>query len=83
MRILDLLRRARRGGPNDRDLERCFARVFSSPAGERVLDNLAKAAYAPRVGAEAGNEALQRVEGMRHLLNHILNMIERGKSDHG
>ena len=61
------------------DLPRCYAHIAQLPAGERVIEDLVKLAYGTEVPPASGNEALQRQEGRRNLVSHILRQIEKGR----
>ena len=61
------------------DLPRCYAQIAALPAGERVIEDLVRLAHGVEVPPSGGNEALQRQEGRRNLVNHILRQIEKGR----
>lgn len=56
----------------------CFARCFSTPDGKRVLAHLRAIAFGRTLGPEVSEAMLRHVEGQRHLLARITNLIGRG-----
>jgi len=64
-----------------KEIERSFARVFSTEEGRKVLAWLQVMTF-QRVGsATTTDEHLRFMEGQRSLMASILRMIDRGKSN--
>lgn len=62
----------------DADLAGAFARCFSSPDGQRVLDHLRAVTLLRSLGADAPDAALRHLEGQRALVARILALTARG-----
>ena len=77
--MLNWLRKSKGARLDTKDLAQCYARIFQSAAGERVLEDLSRRSVAVRVDVTAGPDALQRKEGERDLFAHILNRIDAGR----
>ena len=80
--MLKWVRKSLGARANVEDLPRCYAQIAALPAGERVIEDLVKQAYGVEVPPASGNEALQRQEGRRNLVSHILRQIEKGRHNH-
>jgi len=63
-----------------RDIEKAFARLFSSEDGQRVLSHLQVITFQRALNAEASNEQLRYMEGQRSMLATILRLIDRGRN---
>lgn len=63
-----------------RDVERAFARLFSSDDGRRVLSHLQAMTFCRALGPSAPDEQLRYAEGQRALMANILRLIDRGRS---
>ena len=64
-----------------REIERSFARVFSTEEGKKVLAWLQVMTFHRVGGAQTSAEQLRYMEGQRSLMASILRMIDRGKSN--
>ena len=64
-----------------KDIERSFARVFSTDEGKKVLAWLQVMTFHRAAGAGSTDEQLRYMEGQRGLVASILRMIDRGKSN--
>lgn len=64
-----------------KDIERSFARVFSTEEGKKVLAWLQVMTFHRAAGASSSDEQLRYMEGQRGLVASILRMIDRGKSN--
>ncbi len=64
-----------------REIERSFARVFSSEEGKKVLAWLQVMTFQRVSGATTTEEQLRYMEGQRSLVANILRMIDRGKQN--
>lgn len=62
-----------------KDIERSFARVFSTEEGRKVLAYLQVMTFQRSGGANTSNDHLRHMEGQRSLMASILRMIDRGK----
>lgn len=63
-----------------RDIEKCFARLFSSDDGQKVLAHLQVLTFQRAFGPETGEGQLRYVEGQRALVATILRLIDRGRN---
>jgi hypothetical protein len=63
-----------------RDVEKSFARLFSSDDGRRVLSHLQAVTFCRALGPESSEESLRYAEGKRALMATILRMIDRGRA---
>lgn len=61
------------------EIERSFARVFSTEEGKKVLAWLQVMTFQRVSGASTPDEQLRYMEGQRSLVASILRMIDRGK----
>lgn len=64
-----------------KEIERSFARVFSTDEGQKVLAWLQVMTFHRVAGANTPDEQLRYMEGQRSLMASILRMIDRGKSN--
>ncbi len=63
-----------------REVEKAFARLFSSDDGLRVLAHLRSITFERALGAGAADAQLRYVEGQRALLAEVLRLVDRGKN---
>ncbi len=63
-----------------RDIERTYARLFSSDDGKRVLAHLQVMTFHRALGASSPDEQLRYIEGQRSLVATILRLIDRGRN---
>lgn len=64
-----------------KDIERSFARVFSTEEGKKVLAWLQVITFHRASTAESSDQQLRYMEGQRSLVASILRMIDRGKNN--
>ncbi len=64
-----------------KEIERSFARVFSTEEGKKVLAWLQVMTFQKAAGINSTDEHLRFMEGQRHLMASVLRMIDRGKSN--
>lgn len=62
-----------------RDVERIFARLFSSEDGQKVLSHLQVMTFGRALGPGAPDEQLRYIEGQRAMVATILRLIDRGR----
>ena len=62
-----------------REIERCFARVFSSDDGQKIIGYLQTLTFQRAMPAEATDALLRHSEGQRALVAKMLRLIERGR----
>lgn len=62
-----------------KDIERLFARLFSTEDGEKVLAYLHHTTFQRAFGSNAAEEQLRFSEGQRALVATILRLIDRGR----
>ena len=62
------------------EIERIFARLFSTDDGQKALHHLSGMTLLRSAGLEASNEALRFFEGQRSMVTTILRLIERGRA---
>ena len=67
------------GQIEQREIERAFARLFSSEDGQRVLSHLQVLTFQRAMGPESSDEQLRYTEGQRALMAAILRLIARGR----
>lgn len=65
--------------PEAQEIERCFARLFSTEDGRKVLSHLHSMTFMRAAGMDAPDTALRYMEGQRALMASILRMIDRGR----
>lgn len=63
-----------------RDIERSFARLFSSEDGQRVLAYLQVMTFQRALSAESSDQDIRHLEGQRALMASILRLIDRGRN---
>lgn len=63
-----------------RDIERCFARLFATDDGKKALAWLQVMTFHKVQGINSSDEQLRYAEGQRSLMASILRMIDRGRS---
>lgn len=61
------------------DIERAFARLFSTDDGQKVLAYLQVLTFQRAFGPATPDEQLRYVEGQRSLMATILRLIDRGR----
>lgn len=67
-------------GKNElRDIEKAFARLFSSDDGQKVLAHLQVITFQRALGPGAADEELRYLEGQRAMIATILRLIDRGR----
>lgn len=65
---------------SQQDIERVFARLFSSDDGQKVLAHLQVMTFSRAYGPDATDQTLRYAEGQRALVANILRLIDRGRS---
>lgn len=63
-----------------REMEKVYARLFSSPDGQRVLSHLQHITLLRSYGADAADEQIRHAEGQRALVANIMRLIEAGRT---
>lgn len=63
-----------------KDIERCFARLFATEDGKKVLAWLQVVTFQKVQGASTPDEQLRYAEGQRSLMATILRLIDRGRT---
>jgi hypothetical protein len=63
-----------------KEIERSFARLFSSEEGKKVLAWLQVMTFHRAANADMNNDHLRYMEGQRALVASILRMIDRGQT---
>ncbi|MBI2234340.1 MAG: hypothetical protein HYU57_05025 [Micavibrio aeruginosavorus] len=61
------------------EIERLFARCFSTDDGRKVLAHLQVMTFSRAYGPEASDRHLRYAEGQRALVASILRMVDRGR----
>lgn len=61
------------------DIERIFARCFSTEDGKKVLAHLQVMTFSRAYGPDASDQHLRYAEGQRALVANILRLIDRGR----
>ncbi|MCR4918029.1 MAG: hypothetical protein K5912_03750 [Alphaproteobacteria bacterium] len=64
-----------------KDIEIAYARAFLSESGSIVIKHLRKMTLERTLGPNASESELRTLEGQRALVQHIEQMILRGKSN--
>lgn len=64
-----------------REIERCFARVFASDDGKKVLAWLQVMTFQKVNGINSSDDQLRYTEGQRSLMASILRLIDRGRTN--
>lgn len=62
-----------------RDVEKSFARLFSTDDGQRVLAHLQVVTFQRALGPGVADEQLRYIEGQRSMVATILRLIDRGR----
>jgi len=62
------------------DIVNCYARVFSSDDGKKVLDHLQRTTFLRSYGPEIPDEMLRHTEGQRALVQQIIRLTDMGRS---
>ena len=62
-----------------KDIERAFARLFSTQDGHKVLAHLQVMTFQRALGPTCSDEQLRYVEGQRAMMGMILRLIDRGR----
>jgi len=62
-----------------KDIERAFARLFSTEDGKKVLGYLQMLSFHKAMAPSAPDEQLRHMEGQRALVATILRLIDRGR----
>ena len=62
------------------DIDRLFARCFSSDDGKKVLAHLQVMTFARAHGPDISDTHLRYVEGQRALVASVMRMVDRGRS---
>ncbi|PJB71450.1 MAG: hypothetical protein CO093_05105 [Alphaproteobacteria bacterium CG_4_9_14_3_um_filter_47_13] len=60
-------------------IEKAYARLFSTEDGGRVLAHLQMIAFMRAYSAESTDEQIRYAEGQRALVAHILRLISAGR----
>lgn len=61
-------------------LARQTARLLGTPDGLALLAHLRQMTLDRCLGPESGDAALRHLEGQRHLVLHLLGLVERGRA---
>ncbi|MGQ0526462.1 MAG: Bbp19 family protein [Alphaproteobacteria bacterium] len=61
------------------DIERSFARLFSTDDGRKVLSHLQAVTFQRTLGPDCADQQLRYLEGQRSLVATILRLIDRGR----
>jgi hypothetical protein len=64
-----------------REIERCFARLFATDDGKKVLAWLQVITFQKAQGVNSSDDQLRYTEGQRSLMASILRLIDRGRSN--
>ena len=67
------------GSSETAEIERAFARLFSSEDGQKVLAYLQVLTFQRAFGPTTPDEQLRYAEGQRSLMATILRLIDRGR----
>ncbi|NCT40931.1 MAG: hypothetical protein GW778_04640 [Alphaproteobacteria bacterium] len=62
-----------------RDIEKTFARLFSTDDGQKVLAHLQVITFQRAMGPGVADEHLRYIEGQRSMVATILRLIDRGR----
>ena len=68
------------GRSETRDIERAFARLFTSEDGQKVLSHLQVITFQRALGAGSTDQQLRYLEGQRAMVATILRLIDRGRN---
>lgn len=61
------------------EIERLFARCFSTEDGRKVLAHLQVMTFSRAYGPDASDQHLRYAEGQRALVANILRLVDRGR----
>jgi hypothetical protein len=64
---------------SQQDIERVFARLFSTEDGRKVLAHLQMMTFSRAYGPETSDQQLRYAEGQRALMAQVLRLIDRGR----
>ncbi len=64
---------------SQQDIERLFARHFSTDDGRKILAHLQVMTFSRAYGPDASDQQLRYAEGQRALVATILRLIDRGR----
>lgn len=64
---------------SQQDIERAFARLFSTEDGQKVLAHLQVMTFSRAYGPDTTDQILRHAEGQRALVANILRLIDRGR----
>ena len=64
---------------SQQDIERLFARVFSTEDGKKILAHLQVMTFSRAYGPDATDQTLRYAEGQRALVANILRLVDRGR----
>ena len=67
------------GHGETKEMERCFARLFSSDDGQKALAYLQSMTFQRALSHSSSNDQLRYIEGQRALVANILRLIDRGR----
>lgn len=67
------------GAAQGKDIEKVFARLFSSDDGKRVLAYLQSITFMRAAGMDVSDRSLRYLEGQRSLMAVIVSLIARGR----
>lgn len=62
-----------------REIEKAFARLFTSDDGQKVLAHLQVLTFQRALGPGVADEQLRYIEGQRSMVATILRLIDRGR----
>lgn len=65
---------------DQRDIERTFARLFSTEDGRKVLGHLQVMSFHRTLSPASSDEQLRHAEGQRAMVASILRLIDRGRN---
>lgn len=63
-----------------REIEKCFARLFSSDDGRRALSYLQAVTFQRALAPTSSDQQLRYAEGQRAMVATILRLIDRGRN---
>lgn len=66
-------------GPPQQDIEKIFARVFSTEDGRKILAHLQAMTFSRAYGPDAPDQSLRYAEGQRALVANIMRLVYRGR----
>jgi hypothetical protein len=66
--------------PSQQDIERLFARCFSTEDGKKVLAHLQVMTFSRPGGPDPSDACLRYAEGQRVLVANIMRLIDRGRT---